>query len=139
MPFEEIIYEDHRTFSEYFKEQLKSNLLILNIIFCNEPLKPRAIKIILYIINIDLYLFVNALFINEEFISEVYHSDKNNFFSFLSRSLDRVFYTTLVKVVVGYLIDCFFIEEKKIKIILKSKRNTKQDVKKKSKKFYLEL
>ena len=133
MPFEEIIYEDHRTFSEYFKEQLKSNLLILNIIFCNEPLKPRAIKIILYIINIDLYLFVNALFINEEFISEVYHSDKNNFFSFLSRSLDRVFYTTLVKVVVGYLIDCFFIEEKKIKIILKSKRNTKQDVKNKIK------
>ena len=128
IPFEEIIEKDNRTFCEYFKEQLKNNLLILNIIVNTEPLRPRTIKLVLFIINIDLYLIVNALFINEEFISDVYHSKKNNFFSFLPRSIDRVFYTTLVKVIVGYIIDFFFVEEKKIKIVLKSKRNTLQDI-----------
>ena len=94
----------------------------------NDPFKPRTLKILLFIINIDLYLFINALFINEEFISDVFHSKDNNFFSFLPRSIDRIFYTTLVKVIVNYIVDFFFIEEKKIKIILKSKLNLKEDI-----------
>ena len=73
---------DKRTFNEYIIEQIKSNLLIVNIILKNNPFKPRTLKILLFIINIDLYLFINALFINEEFISDVFHSKDNNFFSF---------------------------------------------------------
>ena len=85
----------------------------------------------LFILNIDLYLIINALFINEEFISDVFNSHNDNFFSFLPRCIDRIFYITLVGVFVNYIIDFFFIEEKKIKIILKSKRNTIIDVKNK--------
>ena len=35
------------------------------------------------------------------------------------RSIDRILYTTLVKVVVGYMMDCFFVEEKKLRVTLK--------------------
>ena len=94
-----------------------------------EPLRPKTINISLFILNIDLYLIVNALFINEEFISNVFNSNKDNFFSFLPRCIDRIFYTTIVKVILNYIIDFFFIEEKKIKIILKSKKNTINDIK----------
>ena len=128
MAFEEVKERDKRTFNEYIIEQIKSNLLIVNIILKNNPFKPRTLKILLFIINIDLYLFINALFINEEFISDVFHSKDNNFFSFLPRAIDRIFYTTLVKVIVNYIVDFFFIEEKKIKIILKSKLNSKEDI-----------
>ena len=131
LAFEEVKERDNRKFIEYFKEKLQSNLLIINIILINDKFKPRTIKLLLYIINIDLYLFMNALFINEEFISEVFHSNKNNFFSFISRSLDRIFYTAIVKVIVNYIVDFFFIEEKKIKIILKSKTNKIEEVPKK--------
>ena len=137
--FEEIKERDHRTFRQYFVEKLKSNLLILNIFINNEPLKPRSIKLMLFIINIYLYLFINALFINEEFISNVFHSENNNFFSFLSRCVDRIFYTTLVKVLVNYIIDFFFIDEKKIKTILKSKRNTIEDIKIKINKTFINV
>ena len=128
MAFEEVKERDKRKFSGYIIEQIKSNLLIINIILKNNPFKPRTLKILLFIINIDLYLFINALFINEEFISDVFHSKDNNFFSFLPRAIDRIFYTTLVKVIVNYIVDFFFIEEKKIKIILKSKLNSKEDI-----------
>ena len=127
--FLEVIERDHRTFCQYFKEQLKSNLLIINTILIKEPFKPRVIKFLLFIINIELYLVINALFINEEFINEVYHSKDDNFFSFLPRCIDRIFYTTLIKVFVNYIIDCFFIEEKNIKIILKRKNNNIDDMK----------
>ena len=129
MAFEEVIERENRTFCKYLVWKLKSNLLIASIFTNNEPFKPRTIKIMLFIINIELYLFINALFINEEFISKVFNSKNNNFFNFLPRAIDRIFYTTLVKVIVDYIVDCFFIEEKKIKIILKSKKNTYVDVK----------
>ena len=131
LSFDEVKIRDKRSFCEYFSGQIKSNLLIVNIFTNNEPFKPRMINIILFIINIDLYLFVNALFINEDFISEVFYSTKDNFFSFLTRSIDRIFYTTIVKVIVDYIVDCFFIDEKKIKVILKSKRNSLTDKKSK--------
>jgi hypothetical protein len=127
--FEEVTERDHRSFCEYFADQLKSNLIIINIILTKEPFKPRTIKLLLFIINIDLYLIINALFINEEFISDIFHSENDNFFNFLPRCIDRIFYTTLVKVIVNYIVDCFFIEEKKIKIIIKNKNNKIEDIK----------
>ena len=93
--------------------------------FIKEPFKPRPIKILLFVLDIDLYLFMNALFINEEFVSQIFHSEKkDNFFSFTPRCLDRLFYTTLVGVIVNYLIEFFFIEEKKLKGILKRNRDS---------------
>ena len=129
MLFEEIIDRDNRTYCEYFKEQLKSNIMAIDAIYNNNPFKPRVIKLVLYIINIDLYFIINALFINEEFISDIFSSDKNGILEIINRSIDRVFYTTLIKVVINYIIDCFFIEEKKIKVIFRSKKMKIQDVK----------
>ena len=54
-------------------------------------------------------------------ISELYHIDeeKENFFSFLPRSIERLIYTSIVSIVIGYLTGFFFLEEKKVKGILK--------------------
>ena len=45
------------------------------------------------------------------------------FLIFIPRCIDRCFYTTLVGVIVNYLIECFFIEEKKIKGIFKREKS----------------
>ena len=44
---------------------------------------------------------------NEEFISEVFNSEDNGIIDVILRSIDRVFYTTLVKVIVNYIVECF--------------------------------
>ena len=78
-------------------------------------------KIILIIIDISLYFFFNGLFFNEDYITQIFHiKEKEKFFSFVSRSIHRFLYTTLVSVIINYIIDFFFIdEEKNIKRIFK--------------------
>ena len=124
MDFDDSIKKDKRNFVEYFSDKLKTNQIILNTFFLVEPMKPRTIKIILFIVDIDLYLFINALFINEEYISLVFNTEEETFFSFFPRSIDRFLYTTLVGVILNYIIDFFFIEEKKIKGIFKREKDS---------------
>ena len=74
--------------------------------------------------NFDLYLFISGLFFNEEYISEIFHSNKpEKFFTFIPRSIDHFFYTALGGVIIEYFIDFFFIEEKKIKGIFRREKD----------------
>ena len=145
MDFDDSIKKDKRNFVEFFKDKLKTKQIILNTFFLVEPMKPRTIKIILFIVDIDLYLFINALFINEEYISLVFNiTEEEAFFSFLPRSIDRFLYTTIVGVFLNYIIDCFFVEEKKIKGIFRREKDNEiilkyeiSKIMKKAKKRYL--
>ena len=124
MDYDNAIKKDKRKFCEYFCNKLKVNQIILNTFCNNEPLRPKPIKILLFILDIALFLFINALFINENYISEVFNSNKEEkFFTFILRSYNRFLYATLVGVIVNYIIDCFFIDEKKIKGIFKREKD----------------
>ena len=124
MDYEDAIKKDKRKFGDYFMDKLKTNQIMLNTFYTNEPLRPRSIKILLLVLNIDLYFVINGLFFNEEYISEVYHSGEHESFSaYLFRFSENCFYTTFVGVFVNYIIDCFFVEEKKLKGILKREKN----------------
>ena len=124
MDYEDAMKRDKRKFCEYFCEKLKINQILLSTFYAIDPLKPRAIKLLLFILDIDLYLFINALFFNEEYISDLFHSTKeDNFINFIIRSYNRFFYTTLVGVIINYIIECFFVNEKKIKGAFKREKD----------------
>ena len=89
-----------------------------NTFYKTENLKPKSIKIIFLLLNIDLYFVVNGLFFSEEYLSELFNStEKETFFSFFPRSISRFFYAIIVSYIVGIIINCIFIEEEKIKRI----------------------
>ena len=117
MEFDDAIVKDKRSFRETFVENLKDNQIIVNTFIAEDHLKVHSIKIILFILNIMSYFFVNGLFFSEEVISELFNVDeeKENFFNFIPRSIERLIYTTLVGIIVGIITDLFFIEEIKIK------------------------
>ena len=125
MEIDDAIRKDKRKFYIYFCDKLKDRQIICNTFISYEPLKPKSIKIILFILNILLYFVVNALFINDDYISEVYNLEKkDNFFSFVFRSFDRITYSTLINIIIRYVTDFFFVEEKKMKeIYLREKGN----------------
>ena len=131
MEFDDAIVKDKRSFRETFVENLKDNQIIVNTFITEDPIKVRSIKIILFILNIMLYFVVNGLFFSEEVISELYNVDdeKENFFSFIPRSLERLIYTILVGIIVGIITDFFFIEEIKIKGIFKRDKDDKKTLK----------
>ena len=64
MDYDDAIKKDKRKFCNYFYEKLKINQIILNTFCAVDPLRPRVIKIMLFVFEIDLYLFVNGLFFN---------------------------------------------------------------------------
>ena len=122
MDYDEVIEEDKRTFCQYLGEKIKDNQIILNIFFVSEIIKPKSIKIAYFIMTIDIYCFTNGLFYSESYISERFNSkEKEKAFSFISRSIDRFIYSTIVANIIAFIISIFFEDEKKIKKILLKK------------------
>ena len=81
-------------------------------------------------LRIDLYIVVNALFYSEEYITELFYSEeKEKFFSFVPRSLNRIIYTSIVSNVLDFIISLLFPSENKIKKILIRKRNNLKEMK----------
>ena len=110
------IYNESRSFIQFLCEKIKDNQIIYNTFCVYEILKPICYKIILLTLKIEIYFVSNALFYNDEYLSELFNSnEEEKFFSYLLRSYNRFIYSTIVGVIVSIIIDCIFIEEKKIK------------------------
>ena len=93
--------------------------MIVDTFFNKDNIRPISIKVLLVLLDIDLYFVINGLFYSEEYIIELYHlEEEDSFFSYIPRSINRFIYATTVSAIVGMIIDCIFIEEKKIKHIL---------------------
>ena len=123
MDYDEAIRKDHRKFCECFTDKLKNNHLIINTIFLDEYIKPRSIKILLLILQFNLYFFINGLFYDEEYISKIYHLEKDTFFTKAERFFDNLLYAALAGIIINYIIEFFFVEEIKIKKILKFEKD----------------
>ena len=119
-----IIEEDKRTFCEYYVDKIKDNQKFIKSFFIKEITKPRTIKILVFILTLDLYFFINGLFYSDSYVSEVYNSkEEETIFSFVPRSIDRFFYCAFAGNVIDYVIEFFLVEEITIKKILLKERN----------------
>ena len=125
MEYDDAIKRDKRGFCEFFCDCLKEKQSIAYTFCASDPINTRMIKFILFSLNIVLYFVVNGLFFSEAFISELYHTNEKNetFFSFIPRTIDKVLYTTIVSIFIGYLTGFFFLDENKIKGIFKREKN----------------
>ena len=127
MEYDDAIKLDNRAFCRYLIDCIELKQSFAYTFISSDPINTRMIKLILFSLNITLYFVVDGLFFNEEFISELYHTeDKDeNFFSFIKRTIDKIIYTTIVAIFIGYLMDFFFLDEKKIKGIFKREKENK--------------
>ena len=123
MDFDEAIRKDHRKFCACYVDKLKDNQIIINTFCSDEPIKPKSIKVLFLIFQLDLYFFINGLFYDEEYISKIYHLEKDTFFTMAERFFDNLIYAALAGIIINYIIEFFFIEEKKIKKILKIEKD----------------
>ena len=132
MEYDDAIFKDKRTFGVFFAETLKARQMIAYTFIAVDPLKTRGTKIMLFGLNIILYFVVNGLFFSEDYISEVYNStEEEEFFTFFPRSINRFIYCTFVSIVISYLTELFFFEEKKIASIFKREKEDKNILKEK--------
>ena len=127
MDFDDALKYDTRSFRQYFHDKFIENQILMDTFVNKENLKPMSIKILLFLLNINLYFLINGLLFSEDYISKLYHSnEKEKFFSFLYRAYKRCIYTTIVGAIIGLIIDCIFVEEKKVKrLFIREKKNIK--------------
>ena len=127
MEYDDAIKKDKRSFCQYLCDNLKDNQNIAYTFIAYDPINKRMIKFILFCLNLDLYFVVIGLFYSESYISELYHlgEEDESFFSFIPRAIDKIMYTTLVSVAIGYMTEFFFLNENKIKGIFKREKNNK--------------
>ena len=124
MDFDDAIEKDKRTFCEYFCENVKNRLIIIKTFFIEDKIKPKSIKIMIFILNIVFYLSLNGLMYTEQYISDLYDNENEKFSQFVSRIIEHLIYVSVISKVLNEIIDCFFIEEKKIKgIFIRGKKN----------------
>ena len=76
--YDDAIVLDKRKFCECVKENIKENQIIANTFITEDPLKPRSIKIMVFMLNLLLYFVVDALFINEEVVAEIFQADEED-------------------------------------------------------------
>ena len=118
--FDDVLNSEQRLFWDYFKEKFKNNQIFVNSFCIHEVLKPRSLKILNLIMTIELYFVINALFYNEEYLSELFNSNKkDSFFSFVPRRFNQLVYIYVISGIISYLIGFFFVEEEKIKRIFR--------------------
>ena len=141
MEFDDAIVKDQRKYCEHMKENLIEDQIITSTFIAEDPMKPRTIKIMVFVLDVILYFVVNGLFFSEAVISELYNlnEEEENFFSYLPRSINRLIYTTLVSVVVSIITDFFFVEEKKLKGIFRREKNNSKILKEKVVEFIKDL
>jgi len=113
MDYDNAIGRDNRTFKIFLIDKIKSAQIILNTFFYKEHLKPIYIKIMLFVLQIDLYFFVNGLFYNEDYVDKIFELENDTFSKTAWRFIDNLFYAFIVGVIINYIIEFFFIEEKK--------------------------
>ena len=133
MEYDDAVALDKRKFSEHLLECLKEKQIIAQTFLADDALKPRSIKVMVLILNFILYFVVNGLFFSESVISELFEidEDEENFFSYFPRSIARIIYCTLVSIVIGIITDFFFVQEIKLKGILKREKDDPKILKEK--------
>ena len=122
MDYDDVIEEDKRNFCQYYSQKIKKNQIIINSFFITEIVKPKSIKIAVFILTIDLYFLINGLFFSDSYISEIFNSkEKETFFSFLPRSIGRFCYSILIGNILTHIIQLFFVEDIQVKKIMLKK------------------
>jgi len=123
MDYDDAIRRDKRTFCRYFLDKIQTQQILIDTFCYKEYLRPRPIKIMLFALQIELYFFINGLFYNEEYVTKIFELEKDSFANKTWRFLDNLFYAFIVGVIINYVIEFFFIKEKKLRVTLKREKN----------------
>ena len=91
--FDDVIEKEKRPFCSYFCEKFKTGQLFINSFYIKDPLRPRSLKILVLITNIELYFLINAIFYNEDYLTDLFYStEEEKFYSFIPRRLNEFIY-----------------------------------------------
>ena len=123
--FDDVVDKDKRSFCKFFGGVFIENQIFISTFFIKETLRPLPLKLLVLLMTIEVYFTITALFYNEDYLTDLYYSKKEEkFFSFIQRRYNQFAYSIFAGMAISYLVGFFFIEEKKIKkIFIRNKQS----------------
>ena len=114
LDYEEAVIYDKRSFCNMLWFSLKERHTLINT-FCSESnLKPFPMKLLVLIFSLSCYFVINGFLYNEEYVSQKLESKGKSFYEYISDSIERILYTSIVGGVISFIIGILFNTEKKI-------------------------
>ena len=125
LDYDDAIIYDKRNYCQIFWCTLKEKQAIVNTFFVKDALKPFSIKLLVIIFSFSCYFVINGFLYNEEYVStKLKNNETKTFYEYLSDSIERILYTSIVGGVISFIIGILFNTDKKIdKVINKNKKN----------------
>jgi len=126
LDFEEAKLYDKRNFFQIFCFNLKENQVIVNTFCSKDPFKPFSMKLLFLNFNFSCYFVINGFLYNEEYVSTKLKSDESKSFSeYISDSIERILYTSIVGGLISFIIGILFDTEKKIENATEKNKDNK--------------
>lgn len=124
LDYEEAIIYDKRHYCRIFWYKLKEKQILVNAFFSKDPLKPLSIKLLVIIFSFSCYFVINGFLYNEEYVSTKLKSEGNkSFLEYISDSIERILYTSIVGGVISFIIGILFNTDKKINSVINKNKN----------------
>ena len=109
---------DKRTFCNFFWSQLVEKQDIINLFFDDNPLQNFHIRCLIFIFEIQLYIFISAIFYMESLIAKNIHKPKSNsLIEIIINEIERLIYSEIVSLVVEMLTKCLTESEKRLNLL----------------------
>ena len=115
LDYEDAVIYDKRSFCKMLWYALKEKQTLINTFFAPNNLKPFSMKLLVLIFSFSCYFVINGFLYNEEYVSTKLESKGNKtFYEYLSDSIERILYTSIVGGIISFIIGILFNTEKKI-------------------------
>ena len=119
LDYDEAVIYDKRHFCQMLWYTLKEKQTLINTFFAQNNLKPFSMKLLVLIFSFSCYFVINGFLYNEEYVSAKLSSEGNKtFYEYISDSIERILYTSIVGGIISFIIGIVFNTEKKIDNVL---------------------
>ena len=115
LDYEEAVIYDKRNFCQMLWFSLKEKQTLINTFFSSNNLKPFPMKLLVLIFSFSCYFVINGFLYNEEYVStKLENKGSKTFYEYISDSIERILYTSIVGGIISFIIGILFNTEKKI-------------------------
>lgn len=137
MDFYDVLKKDKRTFSMVLVNLIVKKQKIVNTFFIEEETIPKYLKIIVFILYIDLFLLLTSIFYGPSDINGLYYiENKKDYVKFFfHRLLSQITFCIPVTVIIDFLVEIFFVDKESLKTIIKREKDDEKELRTEIKKL----
>ena len=127
LAYEDALEYDKRCIFVFYGHCLLANLSLINVFVNISVLEPICVRLIGFLLNISLFLVLNAMFYDDNYISDRYDKiNANNFGYIIENELPKSVYASLISLVVGFLINYATSSRKRFETLMKKEKDHKK-------------